>query len=60
MTRFLFKFEHSCFKDNPMKKLMSALVVVLCWFASTAAYASTPTISEFTESMQPHQGFFNF
>ncbi len=43
-----------------MKKLMSALVVVLCWFASTAAYASTPTISEFTESMQPHQGFFNF
>lgn len=43
-----------------MKKLSSALVVVLFWLVSTNAYASMPTISEFTESMQPHQGFFNF
>lgn len=43
-----------------MKKFMSALIVVVCWLASPAVQADTPSISEFTESMQPHQGFFSF
>lgn len=43
-----------------MKKFMSALLVVVCWLASPAVQADTPSISEFTESMQPHQGFFTF
>ncbi|WP_258807188.1 zinc-dependent metalloprotease [Pseudidiomarina sp. CB1] len=43
-----------------MKHFMSALLVMVCWLASNTAYANTPTINEFTESMQPHQGFFTF
>lgn len=43
-----------------MKKLMSVLLVVLLGLASLPAQATPPTISEFTEAMQSHQGFFNF
>jgi hypothetical protein len=43
-----------------MKQFMSALILVLCSLAIVPVHASTPTISEFTESMQPYQGFFSF